>query len=79
MTKNVFVTALSALSLVGSNLAIAIENAQETATLETRVDKFETWLRINQGSPDTIFSGTTQIFRAMIFSLAFSTLISVQI
>jgi CubicO group peptidase (beta-lactamase class C family) len=41
MTKNAFITALSAFSLIGGNFAIATESAQETATVQAPMDKLE--------------------------------------
>jgi len=39
MIKNTFIMTLSALSLIGSNFAIASETSQETATIQTPVDR----------------------------------------
>ena len=41
MIKNKLIATLSALSLIGNNFAIALEISQETATIQTPVDRLE--------------------------------------
>ena len=41
MIKNKLIATLSALSLIGSNFAIASETSQETATIQTPMDRLE--------------------------------------
>jgi len=41
MIKNKLVATLSALSLIGSNFSIASETSQETAIVQTPVDRLE--------------------------------------
>ena len=41
MIKNKLIATFSALSLIGSNFAIASETSQETATIQTPIDRLE--------------------------------------